>query len=327
MSAVTLPVPAALGRLERLAVAGGGVFLLASAAGFALDRGQFFRSWLLGFLFWLGVGVGSLGLAMLNQLTGGLWGVVPRRFHEAAARTIPYMALAFLPVLLGAATLYPWAAAGGRRRRDPAGEGRLPEPAVLRRCARSSTSSSGACSATCSAAGRGSRTSAPDAARAGRLRGLSGIGLVLLSRTTTFAAIDWGMSLAPHWFSTMYGVLFIVGWTLTALSFTIVLLARVAGRAAVRRGAAAGHGPRPREAAARLHDAVGLRELLAVPDHLVGQHQRGDAVLPAPAAGRLAGAGDRPAAVPLRAALRAAAVAPAQAQRAGAERRGVADAR
>jgi hypothetical protein len=36
------------------------------------------------------------------------------------------------------------------------------------------------------------------------------------------------MSLAPHWFSTMYGVLFIVGWTLSALSFTIVLMARLA---------------------------------------------------------------------------------------------------
>ena len=52
---------------------------------------------------------------------------------------------------------------------------------------------------------------------------------MLLSLTTTFAAVDWGMSLAPHWFSTIYGVLFIVGWTLSALSFTIVLLSRLAG--------------------------------------------------------------------------------------------------
>jgi hypothetical protein len=66
-------------------------------------------------------------------------------------------------------------------------------------------------------------------ARAARLRGLSAVGLVLLSLTTTFAAVDWGMSLAPHWFSTIYGVLFIVGWTLSALSFTIVLMARLAG--------------------------------------------------------------------------------------------------
>jgi len=61
-------------------------------------------------------------------------------------------------------------------------------------------------------------------ARAARLRGLSAVGLVILSLTTTFAAVDWGMSLAPHWFSTIYGVLFIVSFSLSALAFTIVLL-------------------------------------------------------------------------------------------------------
>ncbi len=54
---------------------------------------------------------------------------------------------------------------------------------------------------------------------------------MILSGTTTFAAIDWGMTLAPHWFSTIYGVLYIVGWTLSALAFTIVLMARVSGEA------------------------------------------------------------------------------------------------
>jgi hypothetical protein len=66
-----------------------------------------------------------------------------------------------------------------------------------------------------------------DEGRAARLRGVSALGLILLFLTTTFAAVDWGMSLAPHWFSTIYGVLFIVGAALSALSFTIVLLARL----------------------------------------------------------------------------------------------------
>ncbi len=115
-----------LERLERTGLAVGGVFTLALAAGFAIDRGQFFRSYLLGFLFWVGIGVGCLGLAMLNHLTGGLWGHVPRRFHEAAARTLPAMALLFVPVVLGASSLYTWAqpevVADGRaaaRRRRP----------------------------------------------------------------------------------------------------------------------------------------------------------------------------------------------------------------
>jgi hypothetical protein len=228
MSSPTLPVPPALSRLGRLALATGGVFLLATAAGLLLDREQFFRSWLLGFLLWLGVGVGCLGLAMLNQLTGGLWGAVPRRFHEAAARTVPYMAIAFLPVLLGAATLYPWArpeAAQDAVLRSKAAYLNLPFFAARAVLYFAVWGTLGHLLSTWSRR----QDESPDPLRAARMRGLSGIGLVLLALTTTFASIDWGMSLAPRWFSTMYGVLFIVGWTLTALSFTIVLLARVAG--------------------------------------------------------------------------------------------------
>jgi hypothetical protein len=99
---------AVLDRLERAALGLGGVFLLA-LAGAAADRAQFFRSYLYGYLFWVLVGVGSLGLAMLSHLTGGLWGLVPRRLHEAAARTLPAMGLAFVPVVLGASSIYTWA--------------------------------------------------------------------------------------------------------------------------------------------------------------------------------------------------------------------------
>jgi hypothetical protein len=228
MAPETLPFPAALARIERLALAVGGVFLLASAAGFAMDRGQFLRSWLFGFLFWLGIAVGSLGLAMLNQLTGGLWGAVPRRFHEAAARTIPYMAVLFLPVLLGVAAIYPWAgpeaAADALVQRKAA---YLNVPFFVGRA----VAYFAIWTVLAYVLSRWSGRHDSDPAPAARLRGLSGVGLVILSGTTTFAAIDWGMTLAPHWFSTIYGVLFIVGWTLSALAFTIVLMARVSGEA------------------------------------------------------------------------------------------------
>ena len=55
------------------------------------------------------IAVGALGLAMLSHLTGGLWGIVPRRFHEAAARTFPALAVGFVPIALGAGSLYLWA--------------------------------------------------------------------------------------------------------------------------------------------------------------------------------------------------------------------------
>ena len=230
MAPETLPVPAALARLERLALSVGGVFLLACAAGFALDRGQFLRSWLFAFLFWIGIAVGSLGLAMLNQLTGGLWGAVPRRFHEAAARTIPYMLVVFLPVLLGTAAIYPWA--GPEAAADEVIQRKVAFLNVPFFAFRAVVYFAiWTVLAYLLSAWSARQDAGADEPRDGRLRGLSGLGLVILSGTTTFAAIDWGMTLAPHWFSTIYGVLYIIGWTLSALAFTIVLMARVSGEA------------------------------------------------------------------------------------------------
>ena len=218
----------ALERLQKGALAGGGLLLLALAAGFAVDRGQFFRSYLFGWLFWTGVAVGSLGLAMLNHLTGGLWGLVPRRLHEAAARTLPAMALLFVPVLLGASSLYAWArpeAVADEVMQRKAAYLNVPFFAARALLYFVVWALLGGLLSSWSRAQDGGR----DAVRAGRLRSLSGPGLVLLALTTTFAAVDWGMSLDPHWFSTIYGILFIVGWTLSALSFTIVVLAGLAG--------------------------------------------------------------------------------------------------
>jgi hypothetical protein len=226
---MTPPVPSPfLERLQRSGLALGGLFLLALAAGFAVDRAQFFRSYLLGWLFWVGIGVGCLGLAMLNQLTGGLWGLVPRRLHEAAARTVPAMALLFLPILLGLSSLYTWASP------ETAGADDVIQKKAAYLNAPFFTARAalyfavwGLLAYTVSRLSR-LEEAAADARRGSRLRSLSGVGLVVLSGTTTFAAIDWGMSLNPHWYSTMYGVLFIVGWTLSALSFTIVLMSRLA---------------------------------------------------------------------------------------------------
>ncbi|HVO11886.1 MAG TPA: hypothetical protein VMX54_14195 [Vicinamibacteria bacterium] len=227
MSELQVPVPRELSRLERLGLPVGGAFTLLTLIGLLVDRTQFFRSWLFAFLFWLGIAVGSLGLTMLNRLTGGLWGAVPRRFHEAAARTLPWMAIAFLPVLLGVASLYPWA-----------GPGAAADELIQRKAAylnvpffaARAVVYFGVWSLLALTLARWSwqQDQAPDRQRGRRIQGLSGVGLVLLAGTTTFAAVDWGMSLAPHWFSTMYGVLYIVGWTLSALSFTIVLMARLA---------------------------------------------------------------------------------------------------
>jgi hypothetical protein len=218
-----------LERLQRIALLVGGVFALALAAGFLIDRAQFFRSYLLGYLFWVEMAVGSLGLAMLSHLTGGLWGIVPRRLHEAAARTFPALALAFVPVLLGASSLYLWA-----KPEVVAGDALLQAKAPYLNLPFFTIRAALYFAVWVLLAWRISSWSrqqdaGPSASRAAGLRGLSAFGIVILFLTATFASVDWGMSLAPHWFSTIYGVLFIVSAALSALSFTILLLSRLAG--------------------------------------------------------------------------------------------------
>ncbi|MGH9672677.1 MAG: hypothetical protein ACRD44_05800, partial [Bryobacteraceae bacterium] len=57
-----------------------------------------------------------------------------------------------------------------------------------------------------------------------RLQSLSAPGLILYGLTVTFASVDWAMSLEPHWYSTIYGVLFMVGQALATLAFVLVTL-------------------------------------------------------------------------------------------------------
>jgi hypothetical protein len=63
-----------------------------------------------------------------------------------------------------------------------------------------------------------------------RLEGLSGIGLVLYGFTVTFASVDWVMSLEPRWYSTIYGLLFMVSQALSAMAFSITILVWLADR-------------------------------------------------------------------------------------------------
>ena len=90
------------------------------------------------------------------------------------------------------------------------------------------------------------------------------------------------MSLEPHWFSTIFGMLFIGGQGLGALAFVIAvayLLSRPPAEFA--RVLAPTHSPRPRQPAAGVRDAVGVPLVLAVPDHLGGQPAGGDPLVPA----------------------------------------------
>src|SRR5213593_4683555 len=69
---------------------------------------QFFRSYLISYLFWLGIPLGCLPLLMLHHLVGGTWGFAIRRVLEAGTRTLPMITVLFLPIILGLHSLYEW---------------------------------------------------------------------------------------------------------------------------------------------------------------------------------------------------------------------------
>jgi hypothetical protein len=224
MSDAPFPVPERLERLQRSALVAGVAGVLLSLLGAVFDLGQFLRSWLFAHLFWTGVSIGCLSLLMINHLTGGVWGIVIRRLLEAGARTIPVLALLFLPLALGVARVYEWArpevmaADPVLRMKQPY----LNVPFFLVRA----VFFFGAWSMLAHVLSRWSaeldRTGSLRVAR--RLRGASGPGLVLLGLTITFSAVDWAMSLAPRWYSTIYGIIFMVGQALSAMALVIVLL-------------------------------------------------------------------------------------------------------
>jgi len=241
MHDATYTPPASLDALRQRSLIVGVIGLVAAAAGAFFSPGQFFHAYLLAYLFWLAAALGGLALTMLQHLSGGGWGVVLRRTFEAAARTLPWMALLFVPLVFGLRDLYPWT--------DTA---MVAEDPILREKALYlNTPFFLARAAVCFAVWIGlalwlTRWSAEqdrtgDPALAVRMRNTSAIGMVLYFITMTVAAIDWAMSLEPHWFSTMYGFLFVIGQALMGLSIAIVVARRLSREAPMSSVFNAGH--------------------------------------------------------------------------------------
>jgi len=212
-----------LDRFRRLSLLAGAAALALSALGFVLSPDQFFRSWLVAFVFWNGVALGSMAICMLHHMTGGAWGLVIRRILEAASRTFPLTALLFLPLLAGIPKLYSWAQPGQE----------LHEKALYLNVPFFAGRAVFYFAAWIVLAWLLNKWSlAQDQAGAEpwhtRLQLLSGGGLLVYGFTVTFSSVDWVMSLDPHWFSTIYGILFMGGQGVAALGFVIAVVVLVA---------------------------------------------------------------------------------------------------
>ncbi|MGH7790084.1 MAG: hypothetical protein ACRERC_24665 [Candidatus Binatia bacterium] len=219
-----------LHRGQRAMLGAGVLALLATGAGGLVDHVQFFRSYLVAYMFWAGIALGSLALVALNHISGGRWGVVIRRICEAAMRTLPLLALLFVPIVFGLTDLYEWARPEVVAH-DPLLQHKaayLNVPFFLIRVVIYFAVWIVVAHYLMRWSLEQDRTDDPDLVR--RLQLLGRGGLLLYSLTMTFAAIDWAMSLEPHWYSTIYGILIIGGQVLSAFAFVIPVLMMISDR-------------------------------------------------------------------------------------------------
>jgi len=213
-----------LARYQRLYLTAGVVSGAVSLVGVFIDRVQFFHSYLIAYMLVLGATLGCLGLGMIHQLSGGAWGVVTRRSIGAASRVLPVLTVLFLPIVIGMPDLYHWTHEDAVAR-DEILQFKAPylntsffiiRAIVYFAVWNAITYFLNAWSL------EQDRTGDPLIPR--RMRMLSAGGLLAYGLTVTFASVDWVMSLDPHWFSTIYGVLTVGGQGLTALAVLIIAL-------------------------------------------------------------------------------------------------------
>jgi hypothetical protein len=185
---------------------------------------QFFRSYLVGYLLWIGISLGSLSLLMLHHMVGGRWGFVIRRILEAATRTLPLMLVLFLPLLLGLDFLYEWA-----RPEEVAHDEILQHkapylnvPFFVIRAGLYFAVWIGLSFFLSKLSGQQDQENSEKLQS--RFRSFSAPGIGLYALTVTFASIDWVMSLEAHWFSTIYGLLYVASFALITLAFCVIVL-------------------------------------------------------------------------------------------------------
>ncbi len=218
-------------RIQQRALLIGIISLLLCVLGaFFSPEQQFFRSYLIGYLFFIGVALGSLAIVMLQYLSGGAWGIVIRRLLESATRTLPLLALLFVPLILGMPHLYVWTHPEVVRQSEVLQHKQpyLNIPFFLIRAVFYFAVWLVLAYFLNKWSREQDQKANPVIAR--RLQVISGPGLVLYGLTVTFASIDWVMSIEPQWFSTIYGLLFIGGQGLSAMSFIIAMAILLAKR-------------------------------------------------------------------------------------------------
>jgi hypothetical protein len=231
MNAQDFQAPLSVNKAQRLGWTIGGVALVLGIVGAVTSPQKFIYSYLFSYLLVLGLTLGSLGLLMLQHLTGGIWGVVIRRPLEAASRNIWLILLMFIPIPLGMKYLY----SGNGMELGWLNSPKTGEQALTAWQQGYLTVHGYFTRAVVyfafwfllvwlfNAFSRMQDESPEDRVIRLRFKRMSGPGIILYVLTMTFAAIDWVMSISPHWASTIYGFIFVAAQAISAMCLMIIV--------------------------------------------------------------------------------------------------------
>ncbi|MBS1867404.1 MAG: hypothetical protein JSS69_15935, partial [Acidobacteria bacterium] len=238
MTAQEYRAPESVSRLEKRALVIGVLGLVGCIIGWILSPQEFFRSYLFGFFAVLGLSLGCLGVLMMQHLTGGDWAIVIRRPLEAGSRVLWLVAGFFIPLIFGMKYLFSnhtvgdelrigwldaakWPVEGGLSKMQSSW---LTHNAVLWRAALYFAIWIFLAWLFNSMSAR-QDVNKDDRKLRAKIKFWAGPGIILYVFGMSFFAIDWAMSLSPHWASTIYGFIYVAGQAISALALMIVVVA------------------------------------------------------------------------------------------------------
>lgn len=202
-------------RLSMATLAALALGVIGCVAGIAIEGSHgFYAAWLCAYLFWLGLPLGALTLVLVHDLTGGRWMESARPVLNAAIATMPLATVAGVPALIGLHALYPWPGATGLTNGFYLNTGFF----IARYIVDIVVWNSFAAYALWLPRGLSEGIATP-------LTWISGVGLLLLAYTASFAAIDWVLSLDPHFWSSVFPMIAGSAWFDTGLAIVLIAVA------------------------------------------------------------------------------------------------------
>jgi len=237
VSAQEYKAPASVNRLQSGGLFVGGVAALLGIFGWLKAPADFSRAYIFSYMLILGLTLGSLGLLMLQHLTGGIWGIVIRRPLEAASRNLPIVAALFLPIVFGMKFLY----SGNAEETGWLNAPKTGEHALTSWQQGYLTSNWFVIRAVIyfaiwivlmlafNAWSKSQDQQSDGEGLKQKMKAVAAPGIILYILAMTFAAIDWVMSLSPRWASTIYGFIFVAGQAIAAMALMIAIIVLLAG--------------------------------------------------------------------------------------------------